>query len=182
MDGEGNNTNNTNNTNDNPMRAPVISKLVINICPGEGGERLKKAERVLNLLTNHKPVKTPSKTTNKDFGIRKGSPIACRVTLRKKDAADFLTRALEAHNNTILESSIIDGTFSFGIADHTDFSGIRYDPDIGIFGMDVGVSIERKGDRIKHRRKRKKKLPKKQIVKSEEIIELLKGKGVEVVE
>ena len=31
------------------------------------------------------------------------------------------------------------GNLSFGISDYTDFPGQKYDPDVGIFGMDVNV-------------------------------------------
>ncbi len=74
------------------------------------------------------------------------------------------------------------GNFSFGIAEHTDF-GIRYDPKIGIYGMDVSVSLKRPGYRIKERRIEKTKLPSKQRISKEEGMTFLeKEYGVEVVE
>ena len=51
--------------------SPKIEKITVNIGVGEAGERLKKAETVLQNLTKHKPVETLSKTTNKDWGLRK---------------------------------------------------------------------------------------------------------------
>ena len=50
---------------------PKVEKVTINIGVGEAGERLKKAETVIQNITNHKPVETLSKTTNKDWAIRK---------------------------------------------------------------------------------------------------------------
>ena len=57
--------------------SPSVEKVTINIGVGEAGERLKKAESVLQNLTGHKPVETLSKTTNKDWAIRKDMPIGC---------------------------------------------------------------------------------------------------------
>ena len=51
------------------------------------------------------------------------------------------------------------GNLSFGISDYTDFPDQKYDPDIGIFGMDVNVVLERPGHRVSRRRRRKSKVP-----------------------
>lgn len=45
---------------------PEIAKITINIGVGEAGEKLSKAEHVLESLTGQKPIQTISKTTNKD--------------------------------------------------------------------------------------------------------------------
>ena len=159
---------------ENPMCKPRIAKVTVNIGVGEAGERLKKAETVLESLTGHKPVETISKTTNKEWGIRKGMSIGCKVTLRGKDAKDFLIRAFKIRKNRIPEYSFDDdGNVSFGIPDHTLFEDQKYDPEIGIFGMDVCITIEKPGYRIKHRRIARKKVPKKHRVTREEAIELL---------
>ena len=64
----------------NPMIAPRITKVTVNIGVGEGGRRLQLAEQVLEVLTGMKPVRTLSKKTNRDLGTRKGAPIGCKVT------------------------------------------------------------------------------------------------------
>jgi large subunit ribosomal protein L5 len=75
------------------MKMIKIEKAVINIGVGDAGEKLIKAEKVLGILTKKKPVRTVSKTTNRDFGIRKDMPIGCKVTLRGKEAEEFIKRA-----------------------------------------------------------------------------------------
>jgi large subunit ribosomal protein L5 len=172
-----------NQIKENPMCKPRIAKVTINIGVGEAGERLKKAETVLESLTGCKPVETLSKTTNKEWGIRKHMPIGCKVTLRGKTAEDFLVKAFKIRNNKIAEYSFDDnGNLSFGIPDHTLFEGQKYDPEIGIFGMDICVTIEKPGYRIKHRRIARRKVPKKHRVKREEAIEFLTNKfNLEVV-
>jgi large subunit ribosomal protein L5 len=152
--------------------SPRIEKVTINIGVGEAGERLKKAETVLQNITGHKPIETLSKTTNKDWGIRKQMPIGCKVTLRGKDANEFLKEALITRENKIADYSFDDeGNISFGIPDHTLFKSQKYDPNIGIFGMDICITMEKPGYRIKRRRIEKRKIPQRYRVLKEETIE-----------
>ncbi|RLF36778.1 MAG: 50S ribosomal protein L5 [Thermoplasmata archaeon] len=162
---------------------PRIAKVTVNIGVGEAGERLHKAETVLKNLTGQKPVQTLSKTTNKDWGIRKGMPIGCKVTLRGEKAERFLVEALKTRNNKIADYSFDDeGNFSFGVPDHTLFKDQKYDPDIGIFGMDICVTLERSGYRVKHRRISRRKIPHRHRVTREESIAFISEKyNVEVV-
>ena len=75
---------------DNPMRQLRIEKITVNIGVGEAGEKLVKAQKVLDMVTGHKSVQTLSKTVNRDLGIREGMPLGCKVTLRGEDAEKFL--------------------------------------------------------------------------------------------
>ena len=165
------------------MREPQIEKVTVNIGVGEGGERLRKAEQVLQELTKQKPVMTISKTINKDWGIRKGMPIGVKVTLRGEVAADFLKRALWTRNNKIADWSFDDyGNVSFGIPDHTEFEEMKYNPDIGVFGMDISITMQRPGYRIKKRRIKATKVPKRHRVTPEDCIKYLEQAfNVEVV-
>jgi large subunit ribosomal protein L5 len=169
---------------ENPHRALRVLKAVINSGVGESGEPLAKAQRVLKMVTGHVPVATHSHTTNRDFGIRKGQAIGAKVTLRGSDAVEFLARAFEARDRQLdVESIDRNGNFSFGIADYTDFSGMKYDPAIGIHGMDVAVEIGRAGFRIRDRRARSGPIPRALRSTSEETREFLRQKfGVTIVE
>ncbi|MDD1768408.1 MAG: 50S ribosomal protein L5 [Methanomassiliicoccales archaeon] len=166
------------------MRRPRIEKVVVNIGVGDAGERLTKAQKVLELLTKQKPVVTTAKITNRDLGVRTGMPIGCKVTLRGEDAEDFLKRALWIRENRVAVYSFDQrGNLSFGITDYTDFEGMKYDPEVGIFGMDVSVSITRPGYRIARRRIMKRKVPRDHVMSKEEAINFMKEKfDVEVVE
>ncbi len=166
----------------NVMRELKIAKVTVNMGVGEGGERLAKAEALLEQLTGQRPIKTYAKATNQTFGIRKGSPIACKVTLRGSKAEKFLKKALEAVEHRIQKKSIDSwGNLSFGIKEHIDIPGVRYDPSVGIFGMDVCITVERPGYRIKRRRIGTRKISKAHIVTPEESINFLKERyGVKV--
>ena len=144
----------------NPHRAIRVIKIVVNAGVGESGEPRTKAARVLEMVTHQKPVATRSHSTNRDFGIRKGQEIGAKVTLRGAAARDFLARAFDARDKQLDFDSIDrNGNFSFGIADYTDFTGMKYDPQIGIHGMDISVEMGRAGFRIRQRRVQSRSLP-----------------------
>jgi large subunit ribosomal protein L5 len=168
---------------ENPMKKLSMPKIVVNMGVGESGEKLAKAETLLESLTEQKPTRTFSKSTIKPWSTRKGAPTGCKVTLHgsKKDA--FLKRTLDAVENRIKVSSFDDnGNFSFGIREHIDLEGIKYDPNVGIFGMDVCVSVERPGYRVNRRKILKSKIAKDHLVKKEDTIDFLKSKyKVEIV-
>ncbi len=162
----------------NPMRDIVIDKVVINIGVGEGGEKLRRAAKVIELLTGRKPVQTEAKKTIRDFNIRKGLPIGLKVTLRGKEAEDFLRRALWVKDFKVANYSFdATGNLNFGISDYTDFEGMKYDPDIGIFGMDISVVFKRRGGyRVARRRIARRKIPARHKVTREETMQYMREK------
>ncbi|MDI6887524.1 MAG: 50S ribosomal protein L5 [Candidatus Thermoplasmatota archaeon] len=170
--------------NENTMRMPRIAKVVVNIGVGEGGEKLIKAEKVLRLLTDRKPIRTLAKVTNKEWNLKPSMPIGCKVTLRGNDAIKFLKNALWVRDNKIPRDSFDNyGNFSFGIPDYTDFPEMKYDPGIGIFGMDVNVRLVRAGERVATRKRARAKIPKKHRVTAAEAMEYIKSNfGVEIIE
>ena len=56
---------------DNKMREIKIEKLILNLCTGEGGDKLTKAAKVLEDLTNQKPVESKAKYTIRSFSIKR---------------------------------------------------------------------------------------------------------------
>jgi len=161
----------------NPMEEVKIAKATVNIGVGEGGEALVRAEKLLTSMTNQKSVRTYSKVTNPEFGIRKGQPIACKVTLRGEKAKNAIKMVLDGIGNKLKAKQFDNqGNVSFGIEEHIDIPGMRYDPDIGIFGMNVSITFEKPGYRIKRRRIQRKKIPNKHKVVKEESMEFMKEK------
>ena len=166
-----------------PMLKPKIEKVVVNLNVGKSGEPLEKASQVLKELTEQNPIKTKAKKTIRDFGIREGEPIAAVVTLRKQKAIDFLKKVLPVIENKISRSSFDkQGNFAFGIKEHIEIAGVKYDPDVGIFGMDVCVTLGRPGYRVKNRRKQKSNIGPKHILTPDESVVFIKNTlGVEIV-
>ena len=149
----------------NIMLEPRIDKVVVHVGVGESGQRLVNAETIMKTITKQQPVRSMAKKTLPTFNIKKKEPIGAKLTLRGKAAEDFLVLALKAAGNSLRMSQFDQqGNFSFGIEEHTDFPGMRYDPEIGIFGMDVSVALKRAGYRIARRRVAKKKLPSRQFI------------------
>ncbi|MEM2105623.1 MAG: 50S ribosomal protein L5 [Candidatus Bathyarchaeia archaeon] len=166
-----------------PMLKPRIDKVVVNISVGKSGEPLEKATKVLKEITGQAPCKRKAKKTIRDFGIRRGEPMACMVTLRKQRAIEFLKKVLPVVDNKISRKSFdMHGNFAFGIKEHIEIPGVKYDPEIGIFGMDICVSISRPGYRVKERRMEKTKVGSKHVVTPEEAMVFVKDAlGVEIV-
>jgi len=163
---------------------PRIDKIVVHVGVGESGQRLVNAESIMKAITKQRPVRSIAKKTLPNFGIKKNEPIGAKLTLRGKIAEDFLVVALKAAGNSLKMSQFDQqGNFSFGIEEHTDFPGMRYDPEIGIFGMDISVALKRSGYRISRRRICQKKLPAQQRLSKDDTMEFVKEKfGVQILE
>ncbi|MDR1404315.1 MAG: 50S ribosomal protein L5 [Candidatus Methanoplasma sp.] len=168
----------------NATRQIHVDKVTVNIGVGEAGERLVKAQKVLEMVTGQKSVQTISKNVNRDLGIRVGMPLGCKVTLRGDTAEEFLQKSLPIRERKIYEYSFDrEGNMSFGISDYTDFEGMKYDPEIGIFGMDISVVLRRTGNRITQRALLRRRIPKSHRVGRGEAIQYMKENyDIEVVE
>lgn len=165
------------------MKEIRIGKVVLNMGIGQGGRKLSNAEGVLEDLTGQVPVRTYAQQTNQTLGIREGTPVGCKVTLRKERAINTLDELLEVKGNQIKEESFDQsGNFSFGIEEHIEIPNMEYDPDIGIFGMDVSVNLVRPGFRIKKRRRKPKTIPESHRINKEEAVEFVEQElGIKVV-
>ncbi|NYT01527.1 MAG: 50S ribosomal protein L5 [Methanosarcinales archaeon] len=168
----------------NAVLDPKIDKVVVHIGTGESGQRLVNAETILTAITGHNPVRSIAKKTLPTFGIKKKEPIGAKLTLRGSEAETFLETALKVQGKVLRASQFDErGNFAFGIEEHTDFPGMKYDPEIGIFGMDVVVCLKRAGYRIARRRVASRKLPSRQKLNTGDAIEYVKNKfGVQIVE
>ncbi len=164
------------------MRGLIIGKVVVNICTGQSGEPLSRAMTILQNLTGQRPCTRLAKQTIRTFGIRRKEPISCMVTLRGERAEEFLRKGLEAVGNRINPRSFDrQGNFAFGISEHIDIPGQRYDPSLGITGMDVMVTVERAGYRVARRRRGRSRVGSSHRVTRDEAIEFIKRSfGVEV--
>lgn len=134
------------------MRTIRIGKVVVNMGIGKSGEPIERAKKAIEEITGQKPSTRNAKNSIRDFGIHKGEPIAVMVTLRKAKATEVLKKLLAAKNNQAKASSFDNfGNISFGIREHIDIPGIKYKPEVGIFGMDVAIALERPGYRVARR-------------------------------
>jgi len=136
-----------------PMRAIYIEKLIVNICVGESGDKLTKAGRVLKELTDQEPVFSVARLTVRTFGIRRNEKIAVHVTVRGEKAETILDKGLQVHEYELKDSNFSStGNFGFGIQEHIDL-GLKYDPSVGIYGMDFFVVLGRPGFRVSRKKR-----------------------------
>merc|ERR1712124_35674 len=130
---------------DNVMRKVMCDKLIINIAVGESGDRLTKAIRVLQQLSDQTPVENVARYTVRTFGIRRNEKIACHVTVRGDKAMDLIERGLKITDYEISAKHFsASGNFGFGVNEHIDL-GLKYDPQTGIYGMDFYIVLKRAG-------------------------------------
>ena len=161
----------------NQMRNIRIEKVTINIGVGEAGAKLEKAMKLLKTITGQTPIQTKSKKRIPTWSLRPGLPIACKVTLRKKLAEETLARLLKAVENNLKPNCFGEsGNFSFGIREYIDIPEVEYDVDVGIIGLEVAVTLERPGYRIKRRKTNKKNIPSRHLISKEEAKEFVKSK------
>ena len=156
------------------MRQPAVEKVVVHMGIGRGGEPLAHAEDIIAEITGQTPVRTVAEETVQDFNVREGDPIGTKVTLRGDEAESFLDTALAF---TDVSRSQFDetGNFSFGVEEHTDFPSQEYDPDIGIYGLDVTVNLVRPGYRVKKRDKVSRSIPSRHRLTAEDAIAFLEA-------
>ncbi len=166
------------------MREIRIEKVSLNIGVGKPGEELEKAVKLLGIITGAKPVKTSAKRRIPTWGLRPGLEIGTKVTIRGIKSIELLRELLKAKNNTLsVKNFDMGGNFSFGIHEYLDIPSIKYDPSIGIIGLEVAVTLVRPGYSIKLRRIRKRKIGTRHLIKKEEAIEFMKKKfGINIME
>lgn len=131
----------------NPMQVPRLVKIVLNMCVGEATQNIKvldEAAEELALIAGQRPVIKRAKKSISAFKLKKGMPIGCKVTLRRKRMYDFLDKLIHFALPRIrdfkgLSDRSFDGrgNYTTGIREHIIFPEINYDKIDKIKGMNI---------------------------------------------
>jgi large subunit ribosomal protein L5 len=167
---------------ENSMRDIKVSKLVINIGTGSDEKKLGTARRLIELLTGRKPMDEAAKHRVPSFKIAKGQKIGAFVTIRGPAIEPLAKKLFEAIDNKLGENAVTDNCVNFGIKEYIDISGVKYDPKIGMLGMNVNLAFMRKGLRVALRKRCAAEVPKshRRIDRSEIVEYLQKNYNVTV--
>src|SRR3989338_4314676 len=161
---------------ENSMKKIKITKITLNVGAGKNEEMLKKGVKLLQKISSCKPVETKTNKRIPGWGLRPGLSIGCKVTVRQ-DCEKLLKRLLAAKENTLKNSSFDDqGNFSFGVPEYIDIQGLDYDPELKIMGLEVAVTLQRAGFRIKERRIKCSKVGKNHLITKGEAINFARNK------
>jgi large subunit ribosomal protein L5 len=140
----------------NPLQAPRLEKIVINMGVGEAvqdGKRVDAAVQELSLIAGQKPVVTRAKKSIATFKLRQGMPIGAKVTLRKERMYEFLDRLITVALPRVRDfrgvpANSFDGrgNYSLGLKEQIVFPEIDYDRVDQVRGMDVVIVTTAKTD------------------------------------
>ncbi|KZP13523.1 hypothetical protein FIBSPDRAFT_897303 [Athelia psychrophila] len=103
-------------------------------------------------LTGQTLVTSKTRYTVRAFGIRRNEKIAVHVTIRRSKAEEILGRGLKVQEYGLRKNFLETGNCGFCVQELIDF-GPRYDPGIGIFGMDLYMIMGRPGARVARRKR-----------------------------
>lgn len=160
---------------ENPMRQVRLEKITLS-CSGKSPE-LEKSAKLLEIISGMKAqiIKAGPKTRIPDFGVRPGLEVGARVTLRGEKAEESLRRLLGAIDNQLRKKQISENSFSFGIEEYIEIPGLEYKREIGIRGLNVTATFVRAGLRVKRKKIKSGKLPQRQNITKQEIVEFMEN-------
>jgi large subunit ribosomal protein L5 len=157
------------------MKQIRIEKLTLNIGAGKEQAILEKGVVLLQSITGLPPVKTITQKRIANWGLRPGLPIGCKITFRGEKAHELAKRLLHAKNNELSKTNFDDnGNVSFGIHEYIDIPDVKYDPKIGIMGLQASITLQRPGFRIKRRKIMKRKIPRHHCISQGDAITFMK--------
>jgi large subunit ribosomal protein L5 len=141
---------------DNPMRAPGLEKIVVNMGVGEAirdAKLLEAAAADLATISGQKPAITKARKSIANFKLRAGMSIGAKVTLRGSRMWEFLDRLLSTALPRIrdfrgLNPDAFDGSgnYSIGVTEQLIFPEIDYDKVVKIRGMDITIVTTARDD------------------------------------
>jgi large subunit ribosomal protein L5 len=140
----------------NPLAAPRLDKIVINMGVGEAvgdGKRIQSAVQDLTAISGQKPVVTKARKAIANFKLREGMNIGCKVTLRRERMYEFLDRLINIALPRVRDFRGVSGksfdgsgNYALGLKEQIVFPEIDYDKIDAVRGMDIVICTTAKTD------------------------------------
>jgi large subunit ribosomal protein L5 len=140
----------------NPMSAPRLEKIVLNMGLGEATQNVKVMDPLmtdLGLIAGQKPVVTRAKKSIAAFKVREGMPIGAMVTLRGDKMYEFLDRLIATALPRVRDFKGVStksfdgrGNYTLGMRDQLIFPEIDYSRVEKLKGMNVTIVTTAKDD------------------------------------
>src|SRR5210317_1530980 len=140
----------------NEMQLPRIEKITLNMGVGEALADRKIIDNAIGDMTKiagQKPLMTLARKSVAAFKLREGSPVGCKVTLRRERMYEFLDRLINVAIPRVrdfrgLSAKAFDGrgNYSLGVKEQIIFPEIDYDKIDVIRGLDITISTSAKND------------------------------------
>ena len=140
----------------NPMQAPRLDKIVVNMGVGDAIANPKLLDAAMDdlaIITGQRPRLNRARISVASFKLREGMAVGCKVTLRGDRMWEFYDRVVNLALPRIrdfrgVSSKSFDGrgNYSLGIKEHTIFPEIDYDKIAKVFGMDITFVTTAKTD------------------------------------
>ena len=133
----------------NPMAAPKLDKIILNMGVGEATQNAKlidPAVTEVTQITGQKPVVTKAKKSIAQFKVREGMPIGVMVTLRGDRMYEFFDRLVNVALPRVRDFRGVPtksfdgrGNFTLGVRDQLIFPEIDYAKVEKLKGMNITI-------------------------------------------
>ena len=133
----------------NPMQAPKLEKIVVNMGLGEAitnAKLLESGVKELSLITGQKPIVTRARRSIAGFKLRQGMPIGCKVTLRKERMYEFFDRLVNVALPRVRDFKGVSnigfdgrGNYTLGINEQIIFPEVDLEEVEKLMGMGVVI-------------------------------------------
>ena len=140
----------------NPMQAPRLTKIVVNMGVGDALTNIKMLDTAaaeLTTITGQKASIRKAKKSIANFKLRQGQPIGCMVTLRGARMYEFYDRLVNVALPRIRDFRGVPmrsfdgrGNYTLGLTEQIIFPEINYDRVEKIRGMDVTLVTSARTD------------------------------------
>ncbi len=140
----------------NPMQAPRLEKIVVNMGLGEAinnGKIIDASVAQLSAISGQKPVVTKARKSIANFKLRQGQSIGAMVTLRGDRMYEFFDRLVSVALPRVRDFKGVSpkafdgkGNYTLGIREQIIFPEINYDQVEKIKGLNITVVTTARDD------------------------------------